>query len=58
MFSCLRVNHDKLFLAKSSAHILSLISNYYSYTMQNINIYEENVTKKIIDENPEISYHH
>lgn len=44
MFKCLRTNHDKLFLAKSSAHILSLISNYYSYTMQNINIYEENYT--------------
>ncbi|CAK90530.1 unnamed protein product (macronuclear) [Paramecium tetraurelia] len=58
MFKCLRANHDKLFLAKSSAHILSLISNYYSYTMQNINIYEETPTKKIIDENPEIAYHH
>ncbi|CAD8148355.1 unnamed protein product [Paramecium pentaurelia] len=58
MFKCLRANHDKLFLAKSSAHILSLISNYYSYTMQNINIYEEIPIKKIIDENPEIAYHH
>lgn len=46
MFNCLEKNHDKLFLAKSSAHILSLISNFYSYTMQNINIYEETFTKK------------
>ncbi|CAD8043881.1 unnamed protein product [Paramecium primaurelia] len=57
MFKCLRENHDKLFFAKSSAHILSLISNYYSYQMQNINIYEDNITKKLIDENPEIAYH-
>ncbi|CAD8049068.1 unnamed protein product [Paramecium sonneborni] len=58
MFQCLRVNHDKLFLAKSSAHILSLISNYYSYKMQNINIFEENITQKLMDENSEIAYHY
>ncbi|CAK55595.1 unnamed protein product (macronuclear) [Paramecium tetraurelia] len=57
MFKCLRENHDKLFLSKSSAHILSLISNYYSLQMQNINIYEENIPKKIIEENSEIAYH-
>lgn len=29
--------------SKSAAHILSLISNYYSYSMQNIAIYEDSI---------------
>lgn len=40
-----------MYLTKSCAHILSLISNYYSYSMQNI------VIDNMDDNAPETVYH-
>lgn len=33
-----------IYLMKAAVHILSLVSNYYSYSMQNITIIDEAVT--------------
>lgn len=51
MFALLKKHDGNIFLCKSCAHILSLISNYYSYSMQNIYIDEG------VDDNADIEYH-
>lgn len=43
LFNILKTSNDNIILQKSAAHILSLISNYYSYSMQNITIDDKSI---------------